>query len=669
MTNRELVINKEYHTSHLRGNIVRWLPIKREDSVLFVGEYNQEIETDLKEKTDSYIGAYSLESLHNIKGSFEFVIFLLPMYECKEWMNSSEEVLEIIDILSLKTSQDGQVIIAISNPDGIIYQNGIPNELTGKYFDKGCLPTYNDWKDFFCVHKWNYFGYYPYPDIYFPMTIFSDNHLPNESDLFDFEMELPGIRVYDEGKNKADYKERIESSQMNAFLWVLSVDQKNRNEWPDYVKFSNERSEDFQILTGVKDSENVQFVYKESTNTNSLQHIKRIPKIYSALQTQYGSSIQINRCMSTTPKRVYLQFVKGKNLEQVLDSLIQVGDITEAIGLIDQWIGKLFPERCMKQFTWTNEFEKVFGVTKEMLGSIQDEKTLDITDVDMIFPNLVQGESDWILLDYEWTFDFPIPINYVKYRILFYYLEYQEYRVSLREYKLYERYGITVEQIELFKRMEYYFQRYIEGRKMPLRNRLAQAGDSGISLQRILNEYLDSDAVKLLTIPDEIIRVQSLECSDRLEKISLQLDSGNSGIAIQTGNKPAIIHIDQILINGSNETLDCFQKQLNQFERFDAKSFLILPQKCYKLIDNLNEAEEKTVELYIQITLLPEWTYEVIMNKELTDNNSIKQLQMQRNAFEEKNSILEEKSSILEERLQQIESNVLYKIYKKIRRR
>ena len=140
------------------------------------------------------------------------------------------------------------------------------------------------------------------------------------------------------------------------------------------------------------------------------------------------------------------------------------------------------------------------------------------------------------------------------------------------------------------------------------------------------------------------------------------MDSGNSGIAIQTGNKPAIIHIDQILINGSNETLDCFQKQLNQFERFDAKSFLILPQKCYKLIDNLNEAEEKTVELYIQITLLSEWTYEVIMNKELTDNNSIKQLQMQRNAFEEK-------SSILEERLQQIESNVLYKIYKKIRRR
>ena len=28
----------------------------------------------------------------------------------------------------------------------------------------------------------------------------------------------------------------------------------------------------------------------------------------------------------------------------------------------------------MKQFTWTNEFEKVFGVTKEMLRSIQDEK-------------------------------------------------------------------------------------------------------------------------------------------------------------------------------------------------------------------------------------------------------------------------------------------------------
>ena len=185
---------------------------------------------------------------------------------------------------------------------------------------------------------------------------------------------------------------------------------------------------------------------------------------------------------------------------------------------------------------------------------------------------------------------------------------------------------------------------------MPLRNRLAQAGDPGISLQRILNEYLDSDAVKLLTIPDEIIRVQSLECSDQPGKStsSLQLDSAHR-IAIQTGNKPAIIHIDQILVNGSNETLDCFQKQLNQFERFDAKSFLILPQKCYKLIDNLNEAEEKTVELYIQITLLPEWTYEVIMNKELTDNNSIKQLQMQRNAFEEK-------SSILEERLQQIES-------------
>ena len=39
------------------------------------------------------------------------------------------------------------------------------------------------------------------------------------------------------------------------------------------------------------------------------------------------------------------------------------------------------------------------------------KNSLDITDADMIFPNLVHGESDWTLLDYEWTLIFRFQLT------------------------------------------------------------------------------------------------------------------------------------------------------------------------------------------------------------------------------------------------------------------
>ena len=39
----------------------------------------------------------------------------------------------------------------------------------------------------------------------------------------------------------------------------------------------------------------------------------------------------------------------------------------------------------------------------------------------------------YYLIDYEWTFDFPIPVKYVIYRIIHYYIECNSIRKKIKE--------------------------------------------------------------------------------------------------------------------------------------------------------------------------------------------------------------------------------------------
>ena len=83
----------------------------------------------------------------------------------------------------------------------------------------------------------------------------------------------------------------------------------------------------------------------------------------------------------------------------------------------------------------------------------------------MLFENILLTEEGMFCLDYEWVFSFPVPEDYIRYRILYYFS--RQYRSLLTayedEYAWLDRFGIGREEAGRYETMEEHFQRYVHG--------------------------------------------------------------------------------------------------------------------------------------------------------------------------------------------------------------
>ena len=112
------------------------------------------------------------------------------------------------------------------------------------------------------------------------------------------------------------------------------------------------------------------------------------------------------------------------------------------------------------------QFENVFGTVK--LGNIEPERIMgcSFADIDLVPENVIVSGSGEYVTDYEWVFDFPLPVDYVVYRAIRTYMYSGGKRNALLQYDLYERAGITSEIRNIFDYMESNFQKYVKGSRV-----------------------------------------------------------------------------------------------------------------------------------------------------------------------------------------------------------
>ena len=92
------------------------------------------------------------------------------------------------------------------------------------------------------------------------------------------------------------------------------------------------------------------------------------------------------------------------------------------------------------------------------------------------------------MIDYEWTFTFPVPSQFLVYRMIFYYLELNDKRGILKERDFYEKAGILPEDIEVYVEMEHNFHQYILGEHTAMRNMYAQISPGRVEVEDYYRE-------------------------------------------------------------------------------------------------------------------------------------------------------------------------------------
>ncbi|WP_242396873.1 class I SAM-dependent methyltransferase [Clostridium butyricum] len=250
-----------YHLSHIRSNIIQWLPISKEDTVLEVGSGCGAITGKLSDMAKSItcielsekrslINAYRNQDKSNISillGNFEDIekkltkkydyITLIGVFEYAESYISDENPYEVfLNKIKSHLKKNGKIILAIENKLGLKYWAGCQEDHINRYFEGIEGYTNTDGVKTFSkneletiIKKCNfkeYKFYYPYPDYKLPMSIYSDEYLPNEGELnnnmrnFDKER----ILTFDETKvYNMIIKENLFPLYSNSYIVVIGV--------------------------------------------------------------------------------------------------------------------------------------------------------------------------------------------------------------------------------------------------------------------------------------------------------------------------------------------------------------------------------------------------------------------------------------------------------------
>ena len=230
-----------------------------------------------------------------------------------------------------------------------------------------------------------------------------------------------------------------------------------------YIKYSNERKDMFKLRTNIiEDSRGKRIVQKVPLTVAAQTHIRNIERYYHLLNQNYDETyIEFNK-VHINGGVLECEYLNGKTLEEYLDELLVKKQYDIIYKVIKQYMERVISPKEIISFNSTKEFETVFGNVKLS----QNLKAAKISNIDSIFANIIMTDK-WNVIDYEWTFEFPIPLNYIAYRAVFYYINASDKRHILKKDNIYEFCGITREEIDTYEIMESNFQKYIIGDEVP----------------------------------------------------------------------------------------------------------------------------------------------------------------------------------------------------------
>ena len=207
-----------YHLSHIRGNIVEWLPITKNETVLEIGSGCGAVTGTLSDKAKkvdcielsmkrSLINANRNRNRDNITvklGNFQTVeenltekydwITLIGVFEyAKGYIQSGTPYHDFLKKAASHLKPGGRLVVAIENRLGLKYFAGCTEDHTGGLFEG--IEGYRNTKGIRTFSRpelekimkdtgvAEYEFYYPYPDYKLPLSIYSDEYLPKLGEL------------------------------------------------------------------------------------------------------------------------------------------------------------------------------------------------------------------------------------------------------------------------------------------------------------------------------------------------------------------------------------------------------------------------------------------------------------------------------------------------------
>lgn len=309
---------------------------------------------------------------------------------------------------------------------------------------------------------------------------------------------------------------------------------------------------------GTSTDEGQRYVEKRALTKAAVPHVSRISELSGRLSEMYRGRLKINRCVKTNiTGAVRMEYLTGETFEEYLDRILAKQGPDACGKALLEYLDLVVPKELEITFEMTDSFRETFGeIPGEIYGEISGEygihslKTLPVSDVDLIPANVIRSGGDCTLIDYEWSFDFPVPSDFLRYRILFYYLRPENDRQRLAQSGIWQKAGLTGQKRKIFASMEDSFQRWLTRDNTPVRDLRAGissgAAHTGDGDRRLRVYYPARDG------SENYSELRSSDYRMRDGKLSadLEVPPGMTGIRLDPGDLPGILRVRSLTIDG-----------------------------------------------------------------------------------------------------------------------
>ncbi len=463
-----------YHLSPLRENIIDWIPLTKDMKVLEVGAGCGAITGSLARHAGhvdcvdlslkrSKINAYRHMDCDNIDihvgnfmdiepdlpGDYDYIMLIGVFEYGQAYIGENDPYETFLKLLKKHLGDNGRIVIAIENRFGLKYWAGCREDHLGTFFggiggysEDSVVKTFSE-KELMHIAVKSGFSdinmYYPYPDYKFMTDLYSMKRLPQRGELNNNRCNYDNDRLelFDESiVFDAMIEEKTFPIYSNSYLMLLG------SELPiEYVRYGNDRAPEYCIRTDIRCDKGVRTAVKMPSSDLAVPHIARIMANKKKLCERYeGGKLDICGChmAGDASGAVVFDHIQGVPLSEMMAECEAQGDI--------QGFGKLFDE-YMRRISYKNP------------------DSAPVSDIDLIFQNIIVDGDKWTAIDYEWVYDEDMDPAFIAFRALMYYTKHEEKHEKLNLDEIISKLGLTSVQMEDIREDEEKLQTKILGRR------------------------------------------------------------------------------------------------------------------------------------------------------------------------------------------------------------
>ena len=275
-----------------------------------------------------------------------------------------------------------------------------------------------------------------------------------------------------------------------------------------YAKYNSVRRPEFRVTTEICEGPEGVFVRKRAGSKEAGAHLEAIAENAAGMKDYYRG-IQVIP-VDKGEGELRFPYINGQTLAEQID--VQHFERERFVDQVNRQIAVALSvrEECRVPFEQTKAFETLFGKI-----NISDVPALKPANIDGLLTNFVENESGVHCIDCEWVCPFPVPVQYIRYRLLLYLYVNQIHSQfdGLHLEEMLGWFGFSESECAMYWQMEDHFQQYVHGenRKYIYTEHYIKQRLYPEDMVREMNDMRADVAAKRSIIHDKDVHIGSLD--------------------------------------------------------------------------------------------------------------------------------------------------------------